>query len=74
MSMHLDNLERLFNRLHLCIGIDDELTQQVAQDLQRLKRVEPATRLPYDRSISYRKFIATVTQDRCATDASLATR
>ncbi|OIP23740.1 MAG: hypothetical protein CO066_15040 [Comamonadaceae bacterium CG_4_9_14_0_8_um_filter_60_18] len=59
--------------MHLCIGIDDELTQQVAQDLQRLKRAEPATRLPYDRSISYRKFIAMVTQDKRTTDASLAT-
>ena len=74
MSRHLDNLERLFNRLQLCIGIDDELTQQVAQDLQRLKRVGPATRLPYDRAFSYRKFITTVTQGKQATEASLVTR
>lgn len=63
MSRHLDNLERLFNRLHLCIGKDDELTQQVAQDLERLKQVELASRLPYDNSVSYRKFVADVCRD-----------
>ncbi len=73
MSRHLDNLERLFNRLQLCIGIDDDLTQQVAQDLHRLKGAESSTRLPYDSSISYRKFIAMVTQDKRTNDASLVT-
>lgn len=71
MSRHLDNLERLFNRLHLCIGPEDELTQQVGQDVQRLKRAGSRARSPVDSTISYRKFIKNVTRDSRPRDTSL---
>lgn len=74
MSRHLDNLERLFNRLQLCVGTDDELTQQVSRDLQRLRRAEPEVRPPYDASISYSKFVASLTRDSRSDDTPLASR
>lgn len=72
MSRHVDNLERLFNRLRLCIGLDDELTQQVSKDLQRLKGLESTPCPRDDGTLSYRQFIAKVRRDCDAEAAPLA--
>lgn len=74
MSRHVDNLERLFNRLRLCLGKDDELTQQVELDLERLKRVESVNPLPSGRSVSYRKFMADATRDSHSNVSALSAR
>lgn len=73
MSRHVDNLERLLNRLHLCIGPDDELTQQVSKDLQRLRGLESTPCPPVDSTLSYRQFIAKAKRDCDAQIGSLVT-
>lgn len=72
MSRHVDNLERLFNRLQLCIGTDDELTQQVARDLQRIKRRDSDRNAPYGGGISYQKWIDTLKRESRSDDTSSA--
>lgn len=57
MSKHLDNLERLCNKLQRRLGPQDALFQEAIHALEAYKTAEPAVPLRHDWSISYRSFI-----------------
>jgi hypothetical protein len=57
MSRHLDNLERLFHKLHRRYGPDDPLCQQAQAEFEDSKAAEPSAVAPHDWSIPYRRLI-----------------
>jgi len=57
MSRHLDNLERLCNKLRHRYGERDALCQEFSAELEARRTTEPEVDLQQDWSVSYRNLI-----------------